>query len=781
MFKNYVSIIYRNLLKHKIYSLINIVGLAFGLLCTLLILLWVQDELSVDSYHEKGDRIAQAYLKGVKDENTSYQPTVSPAIAKILSDRYPEVDDVVRLGSLPEVVLKYKDKKIIETEGAIADPSVFSVFSYQFVLGNPDMALVEPHSIVLTESTSKKYFGNENPLGKILKIDNTYDFKVTGIIKDLPSNAYRKFDLVLPFVFLKELGYDIEGTPFYPCFYLTYVLLKDNVDIKALSSKISKEIFTRGEEISFEIFLVPFKDVYFFDTGGSSKSTILILIAFFILGIACINFVNLSTARSMIRSKEIGIRKVTGATRFEIAKQFLAESMAITFIAAVLALCMVEFVLSHFSRLTGKVLSFHLTDPLTLLSIIGLIIITSLMAGLYPAFYLSRFNPVRIFKNDFSKKASSPYRRVLILFQFILSIFFIICTIILSRQISYIRNFNLGINKNNIVYVRLDGDIVKSYEAVKHELLKNSNIRAVTSASRLPINVSSGSYFNWGVNDEIGRRICPISVGYDFLETFDIGMAQGRFYSEKFSSDASDAIIVNEKAIKKIGQKYRMGDPFYFQGRYYTLIGVIRDYQHNSPLHTSTEPMVFWLNPGADQYLFAKINPSKDIETITKTVNYIQSVCNKFSPERPLSCQFLSEFSFNSERNLEVMNQLIFISTLLMIFVACLGLYGLSAFLNERKTKEIGLRKVLGASVSGIIIMLSKEFCKWVILANIIAWPLAYYAAQKVMEDYAFRVSIGIWIFITAGFAALLIALLTISFQAIKAATANPVESLRYE
>jgi putative ABC transport system permease protein len=772
----------RNLFNHKTYSFINVLGLAAGLTCTILILLWVRDELSVDRYHKNGDRIAQVYLKGIQGDNTSFQPTVSPAISKMLSDEYPGIINTVRLGGLQEVVLKNKNKMIVESEGAAADPSIFSVFSYQFTEGDPKTALDNPHSIVITESTARKYFGNENPLGKILIMDNKFDLQVTGVIKDLPANSYRKFNFIVPFIFLKELGFDIIGTPFFPCSYLTYVLLKNNVDINTLSEKISKRIFAKGREITFEITLVPFQDVYFFDTGGKTKSTILVLISLFILGIACINFVNLSTARSMIRVKEIGIRKATGATRIEIAKQFLFESILLAFIAGGLAIVLVELSLSYFNRLTGKILAINLEDPVSIAGFIGLILLTGLAAGIYPALYLSKFNPIRIFRTNAANKAKGSYRQALIVFQFVLSIFFIICTIILSLQAHYIRNFNWGINKNNIVYVRMDGDVVNKYNSVKNELLKNTNILSVTSASNLPVNVTSGSYWKWGKNDGIGRRICPIYVDYDFLKTFDIKMTQGRFYSKSFLTDTSNAIIVNEAAIKKIDLKNSIGNPFYFSNRNYTLIGIMRDYQHNTPLHIKTEPMVFWLKPGGNEYLFAKINPNlKNIETITAAVNYINSICNRFSTERPLNTQFLSEFSSDAENNLRTMNQLVLISSILMIFVACLGLYGLTSFINEHKTKEIGVRKVLGASVSGIIIMLSKEFFKWVLLANIIAWPLAYIVMKPVLEDFTYRISISVWIFAAAGFFVLLTAMLTISWQAVKAATANPVESLRYE
>jgi putative ABC transport system permease protein len=781
MFKNYLRTMLRNLLKYKMYSSINILGLAVGLMCTLLILLWVHDELSVDNYHVKRDRIAQAYLKGIQDKNANFQETVSPAIAPMLLDNYPEVIDAVRMGRLQEVVLKYENKMIIESSGAVSDPAVFSIFSYEFIEGNQN-ALDDPHAIVLTASTARKYFGDEEPVGKILTMDNTFDFHVTGVIRDLPANAYRKFDFLVPFVFLKELGYDITGTSFYPCNYLTYVLLDNHVDIQNLSDKVSKLIFSKGKEITFEICLIPFNDVYSFDTGGRLKSIILILIASFILSIACINFMNLSTARSMIRAKEIGVRKVTGASRFEIAKQFLSESIFLTLIAAILALGLVEFSLPYFNRITGKVLAIQLDDPLFVAGMLGLILLTGILAGIYPAVYLSGFDPVRILKNTAVGSTRKSYRQVLIVFQFILSIFFIICTILLSRQIHYLRTFNYGINKNNIIYVRLDGDVIKKYDMVKNELVQNPNITHVTSASVLPIAVSSGSFWIWGINDKIGRRICPIFVGYDFLETFDIKMADGRFYSQEYSRDASESIIVNETAIRKIGLENPVGKPFFFDRRYFNLVGIVRDYQHNSPLNCPTEPMVFWLKPGGDHYLFVKINPAiTDIETITATVHHIDKICNRFSPERPLNCRFMSDFSFQTERDLLSLNQLILTSTILMIFVACLGLYGLTAFLNERKTKEIGIRKALGASVTGIVIMLSREFCKWVLLANIFAWPLAYYAVRYLLQDYAYRISISLWVFIAAGFSAFIIALFTVSWQAIRAATVNPVEALRYE
>jgi len=782
MLKNYLKIALRNLWKHKSFSLINVLGLAVGLMCAMLILLLVKDEMSVDRYHKKGNRIAQAYLKSTKDDNSNYQPTVAPIIAKTLKDEYPEVIESARLGRLQEVVLKYNNKMIVESDGAVADPSLLDLFTYDVIRGSKDDLLNDPHSIVLTQSFARKYFGDIDPVGKTITMDNTYNFRVTGVIKDLPQNAFRKFDFIVPFIFLKELGYDIVGEPFYPCNYLTYILLKENANIEELSSKVSRKIFSNGEEISFEIILKPFYQAYSFETGAKLKSYILILIAFFILGIACINFINLSTARSMIRSKEIGVRKVTGATRYEVAKQFLFESMILTVISALIALFFTVFSLNHFNQFTDKNLSINFLDYQFILGFLGLIVLTGLLSGSYPSFYLSGFQPVQIFKNQMGHRSGKSYRQFLIIFQFMLSIFFIICTIIFSKQIEYIQTFNWGVNKNNIVYARIEGDIVNQYQSLKNTLLNNPRIQSVTTASRLPIAITSGSYWFWGINDEVGRRICPIYVGYDFPETFNIEMSQGRFYSQEFSSDTSDAVIVNEAAIRKIGLENPVDKPFYFYDRYFTLLGVVKDYQHNSPLNNNTEPLVFWLKPQGNEYLFVKIDTThQNPEKVASTFKFIENTCNQFSPNRPIDCRFMSQFSFNKERNLLAINRIVQASSILMIFIACLGLFGLTSFLNEKRTKEIGIRKVLGASMTKILFILSKELCVWILIANIISWPLAFFTMRYVLQNYACRVNITFGIFLSAGMSVLLIAILTVLSQTIKTATENPIKSLKYE
>ena len=782
MLQSYLKVAVRNLLRFKTYTTINVVGLAIGLVCAIVIMIWVQDELGMDRYHEKIDNIYQVNLKWVQNGVTGYQGTVSPKIAGILKSEYPEITDVLRVGILPDVVLKTGDKMILEPDGIGADPSIFRVFTFPLLEGDPSLALTEPHSIVLTESMAKKYFGDEEAMGKAVRLNNETDMLVTGVMKDLPRNTSRKFDFVVPFAFLKELGYDVEGSPFYPCMYPTYAVLKNNVSYQSLSDKIEKRIFANGKMISFSICLLPFKDAYLRETDGVTKIAILSLIALFILIIACINFTNLATARSSIRRKEIGVRKVSGASRLQISMQFLVESTLLVLVAAALSLALTDQSLILLNKLTGKSLAVPFGNPAFISWLIALIAVASVCAGFYPALYLSRFRPVEIFQKQSMRSGKSILRKALIVFQFSLCISFIICAIVLSRQINFVRDFNLGVNQDNIVYVNLDGDVRNKYQLVKTELLKNPNILSVTSASHLPVAITADSYFRWGRNDNVARKIYPTDVGYDYLETFGLQLADGRFYSKDHPGDLTGSIVVNEAAVKTIGLESPVGKPFFYNGTFYTLIGTVKDFHYNKLLHLPPEPLVLRLVDGGSNYLFAKINPNViDADKVTETRQFVQTVCNRFSPDRPLQSQFLSDFSLDEEKSNEVMRVVAFGSAVLAIFISCLGLFGLSMFVSQQRTKEIGIRKTLGASVPSVVLMLSREFLKWVVLANLFAWPAAYIVMDRWLRGFAYRAGLAWWVFALSGALALLIALITVSWQAIKAATANPVESLRYE
>ncbi len=782
MFLNFLKIAFRNLLKHKGYSLINILGLAIGLACTIVILAFIQNELSVDNYHTKRDNIVQAYLKATKDENTSHQSTTSPYIATMLKNEYPEVLDAVRLRNLQEVAFKANDKLVLEENGVAADATIFDMFTFIFVKGDPQTALDSPHSMVLTQSMADKYFGNMDVLNEIIRVDDKYDFKVTGVIEDLPQNSFRTFDYLVPLTFLEEIGFDIVGRPYFPCAFLTFALLQDNVSLEQLNAKVSERMLSEGQEITFDIELVPFNDIYMFETGGSTRLTIMALVAILILALACVNFINLATARHMVRAKEIGIRKVTGATRRLVALQFMGESLFLSLFAAIVGLVLAIQFMPTFNSLTSRVTTIQLSNPIFLLSLITLIFFTGILAGLYPSFVLSRIQPVSIMKKQSQRPGKATFRKVLIVFQFVLSISFILSTLVISRQTSYLQNFNLGVNKDNLLYIRLEGDIRERTEAVKNELLAHPNIKYVSAGSHLPTTIRSGSYFQWGVRDEIARRLCTTFTSYDYLETFGLQLVEGRYFSKTYPNDAEESIVVNEAALRKVGMQPVVGQPFYYSDRTYNLIGIVKDFHHNQLLTIEPEPLAFLLRPTNNDFLFVKIDPNiSDVQTITSTVHDIQSTCQIFSPSRPLRYQFYSDFSFQSEQLQVVIRKLFFISTILAIFISSLGLLGLASFMNLQKTKEVGIRKVLGASVPNIFGILTRDITKWVLIANIIAWPIAWFAMRTWLQNFAYRVEMNWWLFLLSGLVALVIAVLSVSFQAIKTAIANPIKTLRYE
>jgi putative ABC transport system permease protein len=783
MLKNYLKVAMRNLIRNKTYSFTNITGLAIGLVCSIFIMLWVRYELSYDRHHEKVDQITLAYLKGTQEDQTSYQSTTSPIIANILQRDFPEIINTARAGFLGEVVLKTGDKKITESRGIGADPEFLNIFTFHFLKGNAVNALAGLHSVILSESMANKYFGQEDPIGKILVINNQFDFFVTAVIQDIPANSHLLYDFIVPFEFLKDLGFQITGREFFPCNYFTYALLQNNISLKSLNEKVSQHIISKGEVITFQITLIPLTEVYLQDNGGKQKIYIFSLIAMIIIVIACINFMNLTIAQASKRAKEVGIRKVIGATRIQIAEQILGESLIMVLVAILLALIGIELFLPYFNNIINKEISLSYLDREWLLFLIGLVLFSGFLAGSYPAFFLSSFRPAKVLKTGSTNWSNRPVlRRALLILQFSVSILFIIITLVMSRQMQYIRSLDLGLNEENILYVQLDGDIKGRIPELKNELRQNANIQLVSSSSRIPTVITWGNYRKWGRPEEPSRRICEVIVDEDYFETFGLQMIDGRFFSKSFLSDANESVIVNEAAIKLLGQGNYVNNPFYYDDRNYTLIGVIKDFQHISPIYSAPQPLIFRLNPNENKFLFVKIHPSvKDIHAVTETVNYIKSVCNSFSPDFPLSYSFLNEFTYERERDMASRQKIIFYATLFAIIISCLGLFSLSAFLNEQRTKEIGIRKAIGATVTNVLVLLTKDYAKWILLANLIAWPIAWYSMNKWLEDFAFKIPIPWDLFLAAGALALLVSLITVSFQAFRAANANPVKSLLYE
>jgi len=790
MFKNYLKIALRNLKRHKGYSFINIFGLAVGMACAILILLWIQDELSYDRFHENANDIYRVvekwrYSSGEMDYN---RVTPGP-LAPVLKADYPEIILSTRFfGAFEKWQLTY-DKKSYLSPGAAVDNDFFSIFTFPFVKGNPHTAFSKPHSMVITDDLAKKFFGDDEPLGETIHLEHR-TFVITGILENIPRNSHLRFDFLIPCEIFSSY---MEGWTNNNCY--TYVLLQKNQSYKGLSEKIAGIIKKHSPTAIETLYLQPLNQIHLYALEGSgliSYVYIFSALAFFILLIACINFMNLSTARSAKRFKEIGIKKVVGSSRIQLIKQFLSESILFSLVAFACAILLVELLLPVINNMLGLQLKMHYSGGL-FLSLIGIAILTGIVSGSYPAFFLSSFNPATVLKgqlsltlfnkwgarkdsNGFSR--SSTFRRILVVTQFSLSIIFIVCALVVYSQLSFIKKRDLGFNKEHIVHLRMRGELRQKYEAIKNELLKNSNILSVTVTDRTPVMWSNStddvSWEGKRADEKIGIGVRM--VDYDYLKTFQMEMAQGRFFSKEFLTDATEGFIVNEAAVKAMGMKSPLDKRFSLWSRQGKIIGVIKDF-HTESLHKEIEPFVLLIYP--DWYAWMSVKIKSD--NVSSALRFLENKINEFVPGYPLEYQFLDEEIDNLYKTEQLTGKIIIYITLLALFISCLGLFGLASFTAEQRTKEIGIRKVLGASASGIAVLLSKEFTKWVVVASLIAWPIAYFIMNKWLHNFVYRTSIGWWTFIFAGGLALAFALVTVSYQSIKAALANPVDSLRYE
>ncbi len=807
MYKNYFKIAWRNLIKKKAYSFINIFGLGLGIACCLLIFMFVQDELSYDNYHEKGNRIYRVIhgesTTGTKDgEDAGYPFWVwgNAPIGPSLKNYFPEVKTVVQFSGRADILLTYKDKMFQEDGVFFMDSTVFDVFSWKLLRGNPKTALANPYSIVLTESTARKYFGNEDPLGKSLKgseaagRSNRGDYTVTGVVADIPSNSHFRFNALLSMSTFKNSIPEIFDAWGYVDFY-TYFLVHERFDEAAFKSKIPEFIARNKKEADskYTIGIEPLKDVYLRtsaerqpgETGSLSNIYVFAIIGLLILVIAMINFMNLSTARSMERGKEVGIRKSIGADRRSLVSQFLGESMIIVFLSTVIGLVIVFFALPYMVGLTGKELTFQgIVTWQTSLLFLGIIIVIGLAAGSYPALVLSGFNPVMILKGiTRSNAGGANLRRVLVVFQFTLSIALIAGTIIVYFQMNHLLDKDLGFDNEQMLVLdyNYDGLVNEKTEVLKAELEKNSSILSTAFSRSVP-----GSYFpHAGTEIEVpsgemkmmGQPI--FQVGMDFVTHFDLELIEGRTYSREHPSDSSEALIVNESTAKQYGYSNPadiVGKKFSQWGRKGLVIGVVKDFNYTS-LHRNIEPLTLPFGAYNSRYMSLKIKP----ENVEETVAAVGEVWKRLVPSRPFLYSFLDD-DFNKQYKSDFLFRKLFtIFSCLAIFIACLGLLGLATYTAEQRTKEIGIRKVLGADLQNIVSLLSKDFIILVLISILIATPLSWYSMNKWLEGFAYKMDIQPWIFILAGCIALSIAVFTISYQSIRSALVNPVLSLRNE
>ncbi len=775
MFKNYFTTALRNIRKYKTFSSINILGLALGIAASSLILLWVEDELSYDKYHNNLDNLYKIVLN-VEGE---WWGSSNWALSPILKQQYPEVERATRYADRTRL-LEYRENRFYES-GAFVDEDFLEMFSYQFIEGNPETALSTINSIILTEETAIKYFASEDPMGKILTMNNETNFTVTGIIENVPSSSTFQFNFLAPVEIFGEERLNswwVEST--------SYLLLKKNTQIENFTEKISGIVMkydTRTQQ-NIEISLQPYKRLHLYSLSGTGPVLyvyIFSLIALLILLIACINYINLSTARARNRAKEIGMRKVVGAAKTNIIRQFLYESIILSFIALVIAVIMITFFLPAFNILSGKQLFLNITGNLShIIGLIGIALFTGLISGSYPALILSSFKPVIVLKTSMSSgSGKSLFRKILVVSQFSAAIILIISTVIIYKQLNYIRNKDLGFNREHIVIIPLNEILSRNYESYKNEILQNPKIINVTTASNMPTGIGNINPVYWeGQTTENYKTINWAAVDYDYFDTFEMTIVDGRKFLREYSTDLQNYII-NEEAVKLMGFESVIGKMFSIWENEGRIIGVVKNFHSNS-LHSEIVPVVFTIDPNWSWSLsriFVKITP----DNISETLDYLKSVTAKFVPDYPFDYSFLDEHFDRQYRGDRQIGTIFKYFSIIAIFISCLGLIGLTVYMAEQKTKEIGIRRVFGASKSFIMMLLSKEFLTLIGIANIIAWPIAYIVIEKLLDSYAYKTGISIWIFISAGIFTLLLAFFTISLQIMKAARTNPVETLKYE
>jgi len=785
MLKSYIKIAIRNLKKHKVYSFINIFGLALGMACCILILLWVQDEVRYDRFHKNRNNLYRVYTEVQYSDGRSnlFSESYFP-LARVLKTECPDVVDAIRYSFEPGILIKFEERIFTNNHIAFADPSFFNLFTFPFIKGDPVTTLDEKFSVVITEEMSQKYFGSEDPIGKVLNINNQSDLKVTGVIKNLPKNSSFQFNCVIPFSLAFGEPDHWGGNPLE-----TYVLLNSTSQVEEVEQKITgikEKHDPTSSGMTVQLRLQPLTRIHLYALGGGGLITfvyIFSVIACFVLIIACINFMNLATAKAATRANEIGLRKVVGAKKSDLIKQFFGESTLFSFIAFILALFIVELILPAFNNLSEKQIKLDLSGNITILiGLISIALFTGILSGSYPALFLSSFQPVNVLKRTLSSGVkSSLFRKVLVVSQFSISIFLIIGTMIVFNQLDFIQNRDLGYDKENLVFIYMQDELNQKYESLKNELLQNSNILEITRSAQSPdIIASTHSALDWdGKDPEKKVSMNWDFVDFDYFETFKMEVVEGRSFSREYTTDATEAFIVNEEAAKLMGMESPVGKRFSFAGQKGRIVGVVKNF-HFKPLHHKITPFVFGMNPdwiNMMKCLFIRIGP----DNISETIKYVENICKKFSPDYPFRYQLFGERINRRYRNEQRMGTIVSYFTSLTILISCLGLFGLASFMVERRTKEIGIRKVLGSSVSRIVLLLTKEFTKWVLIANIIAWPVAYFILDRWLQNFAYSINVGPLVFILAAVVALMIALLTVSYQAVRAAMANPVESLRYE
>ena len=790
MIQNYLKITIRNIRRHKRFALINIVGLSIGIACCLLILLWVQDELSYDKFHDNAEQTFRVNIMDNMSSKTVYAGITPSAIGPFLRDNYPEVTDSTRMLGTPILILKANDK-VINEYGYFVDPSFLEIFTFPQIEGNAENPLSAPLSIVLTQDMAAKMFGNHDAIGKSVTVNDRFEFMVTGVIQDPPENSmFNDLHFLIPMENVRNYDFDLDSWG--NITFFTFVQLQKEATLEAFNKKIV-DVYKKQdpgmEKVTF--YLQPLGDIHLHSEnliaalGGNGNIKYIYLfsiLAVFILVLACVNFMNLTTARSEKKAREVGIRKVVGAVKGDLMLQFFGESLFMTLVALIIALAIVVLLLPVFNNITAKNMAIGYIDLTYIIGIVVVAIFTGLIAGSYPALFLSSFQPVKVLRSSTGKITSggSHYlRKILVIFQFSISIILMICTFVVMDQMDFIKKSDTGFARQQIVYLRLRRNIFEKTGAFKQELLRDPGILSATFCSHLPtsiLNVNIG--FDWEEKDpEDPGRMNVLSVDDDFLDTFQMELVEGRGFEQEFTADKVN-VILNESALEKTGIESPVGKRFTFDEERGEIIGIVKNFHFRS-LHSEISPLVIIRDPSQYGYICLKTKASD--KDMSSTIAHIQKTWNTFIPGYEFFYGFLDEHFENMYRSEQRLGKIFNYFTFLAIFISCLGLLGLAAFMAERRTKEIGIRKVMGASQSSIIKLLNREYAILLIIANGVAWPVAYFAMHKWLKNFAYRAQIDMGIFIFSGILAVSIAFLTVSYHAVRAANADPTKSLRSE
>ena len=788
MLKNYFKIAWRNIVRQKAYSLLNIAGLSIGMACSILILLWVQSELSYDRFHARADQLFRLTCNA-----GDFKTAVSSAgMARGLQAQLPQIKDGVRISKPFSFLFEVGEKKVEEKRVFYADSNFLEVFSFPLLAGNKATALKDPGAILITEETAVKYYGTKDALGKTIRINNKEDFTIAGVLANTPSNSHLQFDVIIPMKTMAKWNWDIQNDTWGNFNFYTYLELdeKTAASVSAqqkLTKQIAKVFKDHGQTIKLDFQLQPLTDIHLHSNlqidlpghGNIQYVNIFFVVAIFILVVACINFMNLATARSERRAKEVGLRKVVGANRYQLVFQFLGESLIFSFLSLVIAIGIVFMLLPIFKMLTEKPLTIHLLDGKLLLSLIGIAVLTGLLSGSYPALFLSGFAPVKVLKGKMRVAGGNLlFRNALVVTQFVVAIVLLVGTAVVYKQLDFIKKRNLGFDKSNLLYLPMTGELGGKQQALKASLAQNPLTENFSVISDLPTKLESGTIdVIWDGQTTRNQVVFPsLDVDENFVEVFKSQVLAGRGFEKAFSGDSS-SYVINEKAMQIMGMNVgdAVGKNLTFADRKGTIIGVVKDF-HFKSLQYAMEPLILRLNRWGGVMMVRTTAGNNE-----RTIKALEKINQQLNPAFPFTFGFLDKDLDNLYRSEQQMGSIFNLFAGLAIFISCLGLYGLSAFMAEQRTKEIGVRKVLGATVAGVVGLLSQDFLKLILIAIVIASPIAWYSMNKWLEGFAYQTTLEWWVIALAGILATGIALFTISFQSIKAALMNPVKSLRSE